>query len=159
MTITLTNGGAASATPSGPFTGTTDAAGHFSVTFTSNDAGKVTGHASSTLNLGSQQDPITVQTDGQGQNGSDAVKTFVDARIHITPTATNRVGSAAHVHGAPVEKNLGCRLGRRCAGETVTITLTNGGARVGDSVGSVHGDDERGRPFRGDVHVDHARGR
>ena len=74
----------------------------------------MTGHASSTLNLGSAQDPITVQTNGQGQNGSDAVKTFVDARIHITPTATNRVGQP-HTFTAFLEKNLGCGLGT-CGG-------------------------------------------
>src|SRR6185369_2333650 len=126
VTITLTNGGAAGATPSGPFTGTTNANGFFSATFTSNTPGTVTGHASSTLNLGSQQDPITVQTDGQGENGSDAVKTFVDARIHITPTATNRVGQP-HTFTAHLEKNLGSGW-VDAAGETVTITLTNGGA-------------------------------
>ena len=83
----------------------------------------MTGHASSTLNLGSQQDPITVQTDGQGQNGSNAVKTFVDARISITPDATNEIG-APHTFTAHLEKNLGSGW-VDAAGESVTITLTN----------------------------------
>jgi len=37
----------------------------------------VTGHASSTLSDLGTAAPITVETDGQGQNGPDAVKTFV----------------------------------------------------------------------------------
>ena len=126
VTITLTNGGAASATPSGPFTGTTNAAGFSRRRSRRATPGTVTGHASSSLNLGSLQDPIHVETDGTGQNGSNAVKTFVDARIHITPTATNRVG-APHTFTAHLEKNLGSGW-VDAAGETVTITLTNGGA-------------------------------
>ena len=40
-----------------------------------------------------------VATDGVAPNSGDAVKTFVDANIQITPpTATNRVGTNAHVH-------------------------------------------------------------
>ena len=94
VTITLTNSNGAAANPSTPFVGH-DRTRAVSSRSRSRRAtpGQVTGHASSSLNLGSLQDPIVVQTDGQGQNGSDAVKTFVDARIHITPSATNRVGA------------------------------------------------------------------
>src|SRR6266498_4251782 len=106
--VSITLAGAAS--PPGPFNGTTDAGGHFSATFTSSAPGQVTGHASSTLDLGAVSGPITVQTDGQGENGSNAVKTFVDARIHITPSATNRVGEP-HTFTAFVEKNLGLGAG------------------------------------------------
>ena len=104
MTITLTNASVRRRTPSGPFTGTTNATGHFSVTFTSTDAGQGDRSCVELVNLGSQQDPIIVQTDGQGQNGSDAVKTFVDARIHITPYGDEPCRSAAHVHGARGEE-------------------------------------------------------
>ena len=76
----------------GPFTGTTNASGQFPVTFNSQTTGKVTGHASSTLTIGSPSVPFTVQTDGTGLNSADAVKTYVDARISITPNATNEVG-------------------------------------------------------------------
>ena len=40
------------------------------------------------------------QTDGVAPNSGDAVKTFVDANIQITPNGVNRVGRDAHVHGA-----------------------------------------------------------
>ena len=75
------------------------------------------------------------QTDGTGQNGSDAVKTFVDARIHITPTQTNRVGQP-HTFTAFVEKNLGLGGGWVAAGsEPVTITLTNRTVRTATPAG------------------------
>src|SRR5205823_3888541 len=60
----------------GPFTGSTNAAGQFQVTFTSNTAGTVTGHASSTLSVAGSA-AFTVQTDGIAPNSGDAVKTFV----------------------------------------------------------------------------------
>ena len=90
--ITLTNGGGAVATPAGPFNLTTNASGQCSVTFTSNSTGTVTGHASSTLTVGGQS--VTVQTNGVAPNSGDAVKTFVNANIAITPaTANNPVGT------------------------------------------------------------------
>ena len=50
---------------------------------------------------------VTVQTDGTGRNSADAVKTYVDANIQITPpTATNRVGTN-HVFTAHVNVNNG----------------------------------------------------
>ena len=115
VTITLTDSSGAAANPSTPLSGTTDAGGHFSATFTSATPGQVTGHASSSLTLGWAHDPIVVQTNGQGLNGSDAVKTFVDARIHITPSATNEVGQP-HTFTALVEKNLGLGGGWVCRG-------------------------------------------
>jgi uncharacterized repeat protein (TIGR01451 family) len=91
----------------------------------------VTGHASSTLadlgNVpnGNPAGPITVQTDGTGLNGSDAVKTFVNARIHIGPDAVNEVGKS-HTFTVLVEKNLGGVAGWQPAGgEPVTVTLTD----------------------------------
>jgi hypothetical protein len=90
--ITLTNGGGAVANPAGPFNLTTNASGQCSVTFTSNSTGTVTGHASSTLSVGGQT--VTVQTNGVAPNSADAVKTFVNANIQITPaTANNPVGT------------------------------------------------------------------
>ena len=71
------------------------------VTFTSATPGQVTGHALELADsrFGAGSDHACRRT-ATGQNGSDAVKTFVDARIHITPDATNRVG-APHTFTAP----------------------------------------------------------
>src|SRR5204863_7862002 len=67
-----------------------DASGQCTITFTSNATGKVTAHASSTLSLGSPATSVHVETDGTGLNSGNAVKTFVDANIQITPAnATN----------------------------------------------------------------------
>ena len=122
VTITLTNNGAIRDSGGPVHAGRRTRAGMFSVTFTSPTPGQVTGHASSSLaDLGNVPNglppgPIVVQTDGTGQNGSNAVKTFVDARIHITPSQTNRVGQP-HTFTAFVEKNLGCGGGWVAAGE------------------------------------------
>ncbi len=64
--------------------GTTDAAGHFSVTFTSTCPGTVTGHASSTVSVAGSA-PFTIDTDNTGGNSGDATKVFQDANIQITP--------------------------------------------------------------------------
>jgi len=64
----------------------------------------VTGHATTTLSIGGQN--VVVQTNGVAPNGPDAVKTFVDARISITPNGTNPVNSP-HVFTGHVDVNLG----------------------------------------------------
>src|SRR5439155_752207 len=77
-----------SCTTAGP---NTDVNGQCTITFTSNSTGTVTGHATSTLILAGNS--ALVKTDGTGLNSGNAVKTFVDAKISITPsTATNRIG-------------------------------------------------------------------
>ena len=64
----------------------TDADGQCTITFISKTAGTVTGHATATLGI----NEATVSVD---PNGADAVKTFVDANIQITPpSAINPVG-------------------------------------------------------------------
>src|SRR5439155_10916737 len=89
LTITLTGNGA-TPNPAGPFNCVTNANGQCAVTFTSATAGTVTGHASSTVTLGNPSTTFTVETDGIGGNSGNAVKTFVDANIEITPpNATN----------------------------------------------------------------------
>ena len=89
-------GGAAHTAPTGTCTtagANTNAAGQCTITFTSNSTGTVTGHASSVLSVAGSA-PFTVATDGQAPNGPDAVKTFVDANIQITPAnATNPIGT------------------------------------------------------------------
>jgi uncharacterized repeat protein (TIGR01451 family) len=88
----------------------------------------VTGRASASLaNLGTVLPVVvTTSTAAVGQNGTDAVKTFVDARIHISPSATNRVGEP-HTFTVFVEKDLGNGAGFvAAANQPVTVTLTNG---------------------------------
>ena len=129
MTVTLTNGGGAAFNVSNNTCAAgTDATGHCAITFTSPTAGTVTGHASSTLSDLGTATPITVQTDGQGENGSDAVKSFVDARIHIVPSATNEVGQN-HTFTVFVEKDSVAGW-VPAANEPVTVTLSNGSGAV-----------------------------
>jgi hypothetical protein len=60
-----------------------DANGQCTITFTSNTAGTVTGHASVTMPLNTSEGPITItrQTDGAAGNTGDAVKEFVDGSL------------------------------------------------------------------------------
>ncbi len=76
VTVTLTDsGGAVSSISSDTCAGPGTSGGTCSVTFTSDFAGTVTGHASVTLTIDGVS--LTRQTDGSGQNSSDAVKVFV----------------------------------------------------------------------------------
>src|SRR5439155_1622203 len=78
VTVTLTNANGAASNPAGPFTGTTDSNGQFQVTFTSNSAGTVTGHAAADV-VFSGPPTVTVHRETDSTHGSsgDAVKTFV----------------------------------------------------------------------------------
>ena len=110
VSVSLAGSNGAVPSPAGPFSLTTNASGQGSVTFTSNTTGKVTGHASSTLSVGVSV-PFKVETDGVALNGSDAVKTFVDANIQINPpTATNPVNTN-HTLTAHVNINDGSAAG------------------------------------------------
>src|SRR5439155_1670703 len=82
--------------------GTTNASGLFTVTFTSASAGQVTGHAATDVSfarLASEQPPSTPlvvhrETTGTAGNGADAVKRFINAEIFIAPSAVNAVGQS-----------------------------------------------------------------
>ncbi len=90
-----------------------NASGQCTITFTSSETGKVTGHASVAIDLGGgstltrDTDPATT-TIGAGPNGSQtpAVKTYVDATIDITGDGTNRVG-VSHSFTATVKADSG----------------------------------------------------
>jgi hypothetical protein len=72
--------------------------------------------------------PLT-RTTGDGAHGDSAVKvkTFVDARISITPDATNGI-TEPHTFTVTLLKNLGDGNGFVAApGEHVSVTLTDGG--------------------------------
>lgn len=60
-----------------------DASGQCTITFTSNTTGKVTGHASVSLDLSTDEGSITItrETDGASGNSDDAVKEFVDGSL------------------------------------------------------------------------------
>ena len=110
---------------------TRTANGQCTITFTSNSAGKVTGNASWTGSLGTPSN-FTVSTNGVAPNSGPAVKTFVDAKIAITPDATNRVG-APHTFTVTLMKNIGDGNGFVAfSGAHVNFSLTdsNGAASV-----------------------------
>src|SRR5262249_38292324 len=123
VTVTLTNSNGAVANPPGPFTGTTDSFGHFSVTFTSATAGIVTGNATA-MRTGSGVPLTRAPGDSHTGDSGPVTKRFVDARISIAPSGVNEVG-AAHTFTVTVNQNDGLGGGFvAAAGATVTVTLT-----------------------------------
>jgi hypothetical protein len=111
--------------------------GTCSVTFTSDTAGTVTGHASATVTFAGQS--FTVQTDGTGSNSGDAVKRFVDAKISIAPDDTNSVGES-HTFTVSVQQNDGLTAAQggdgvtgyapAPNGTTPVVTLTDSGGAI-----------------------------
>jgi hypothetical protein len=145
VTVTLANSNGAVASPAGPFTGTTDANGHFFVTFTSATAGQVIGTATTTITVGGVQ--VTRSTDGSAGNSGPATKTFVDANISITPSATNEV-SHNHTFTVTVLQNAGTGAGFvAAAGATVTVSLTNQNGAVASPAGPITGTTDVGGHF------------
>jgi uncharacterized repeat protein (TIGR01451 family) len=129
VTLTDANGAVHSA-PTGTCTqagANTNASGQCTITFVSNTPGTVTAHATSTLSIGSPATSVTVATDGVGQNSGDAVKTFVDANIQITPaTADNPVGTN-HVFTAHVNINTGNgTFVNAPAGTSISFSIVSG---------------------------------
>ncbi|MBI3913840.1 MAG: prealbumin-like fold domain-containing protein [Chloroflexi bacterium] len=102
--VNLSNANGANAVTSSNTCASTDANGKCAITFASNTAGVVTGHASADVSVGGLS--LHRETNGANGNSRDAVKTYVDARISITPNATNEVG-APHTFTVKVEKNEG----------------------------------------------------
>src|SRR5207245_10728811 len=92
-TVTLTDSGGAvhsGVTDTCASTGT-NSSGQCTVTFTSNSAGIVTGHASVTFSVGGVS--LTRSTNATPPNTGDVTKRFVDAKITITPNGVNEVGT------------------------------------------------------------------
>jgi hypothetical protein len=131
VTVTLTDSnGATHSAPTGTCTNAgpnTDANGQCTITFTSNTAGKVTGHATSTLTVSGTS--LTVATDGAAPNSGDAVKTFVDANIQITPQSDTDPINDNHVLTGHVNINAGQGAGfvNAPAGTVINFSLTNSG--------------------------------
>ena len=79
VTVTLIDAGGAAAVVSNDTCGSTDANGQCEVTFTSDTAGTVTGHAESNVQVGGLS--LFRETDGVAPNSDDAVKTFIDGSL------------------------------------------------------------------------------
>jgi hypothetical protein len=130
VSVTLTDAnGASHGAPTGSCTtsgANTDVNGQCTITFSSSSAGTVTGHATSTLNVNGTS--VTVQTDGQGGNSKDAVKTYVDAKISILPpNATNAIGTP-HTFTVSVQADNGSGTGfQPVNGAVVTGSIAAGG--------------------------------
>jgi len=100
-------------------------AGQCSVTINATQTGSVDIHAvSSPEVLGIN---VNVATGTGGDNSADAVKTYVNAKIEITPLqATNAVGDEHELTGT-VKEDTGSGY-VAASGETVTFTVTSGSA-------------------------------
>jgi hypothetical protein len=110
--------------------------GSCSVTFKSNTAGLVTGHASVTFGVGGVS--LTRETGTTGNSGN-AVKRFVDAKISIAPDDVNAVGDS-HTFTVTVQQDDGLAadqggdgvsgFGPAPDGTIVTVTLTDASGAV-----------------------------
>ena len=101
--------------------------GTCTVTFDSDTAGTITGHASATIMVGDTE--IDVETDGTGDNSGEVVKRFVDARVGIDPDDTNGI-EESHTFTVTAEMNLGDGSGWVAAttGDVVATLSDAGGA-------------------------------
>ena len=103
----------------------TDASGQCSVSIVSNTTGDNT--ISATSNVDVNGFPVSVSTDGMGNNSGPANKTYADAKISIDPPdATNEVGDE-HVVTATVMEDTGSGF-VAAVGETVTFSIDSGDA-------------------------------
>ncbi|TLZ72278.1 MAG: hypothetical protein E6K10_02725 [Methanobacteriota archaeon] len=135
VTLTSTNGALAIVSSNTCASNPGTIAGSCSVTFTSNSAGTVTGHAAADLTIGA----ITfhVETDGEAPNSGDAVKIFVDGSITIGPPLDTNSIQETHTFTVNVRQNIGDGNGfvNVADGTIVTVTLTpTGGATIVDVV-------------------------
>jgi len=102
---------------------TSGGTGSCSVTVTSSNPGQVTVAATTTLSVGGVSLTRTTN-DGKLGDGSNGVKTFVDANISISPaTATNLVATN-HVLTATVQINDGSGAGYVLAPDNTPITFS-----------------------------------
>ena len=119
--------GAAHTTPTGTCTNAgpnTDASGRCTIAFTSPTPGRVTGHATAALNINGAS--INVSTDGLGGNSSDAVTSFADANIQLTPpTASNAVNANHTLTGHVNVSSAGGGFVNAPDGTVIDFSLTN----------------------------------
>jgi hypothetical protein len=126
--VTLTHSNAAG----NPVTPTTDTCanpgtvgGTCEVTFSSNVAGTITGHAEADVDVGDTT--IHVETGGTGNN-PDAFKVFVDGRVSITPSDVNGIGEP-HTFVVDADQNTGSGFVAATNGN-VDVTLTDAAGAV-----------------------------
>jgi len=138
--FTLTNSnGASAALNAGSSTcddagANTNANGQCTIVFTSNTTGTVTEHGSVRPVVNCKS--ITASTDGQGSNSGDAVKTFVDANIQISPLTDNNPVSTNHTLTGHVNVNPGTGFVNAPAGTVISFALTNSGGASAAFVGA-----------------------
>ncbi|MBA2383845.1 MAG: hypothetical protein H0V68_04175, partial [Actinobacteria bacterium] len=113
-----------------PATGPTNTDGECTIIVNSSVAGTATVQASGTVTVGGV--PIAVATNGYGAHDVSNVKTWANARITISPIATNKVGDP-HTFTVLVEKHDG-RDWSPAAGVVITTT-TNFGSITGGTCG------------------------
>lgn len=93
------------------------------ITINSTTSGVFTANATATVTIGGVV--FNLSTNGQGGNSGAAVKTYVDARISLTPDGVNEINDP-HPVTAIVEVNNGTN-GWQPAGAGLTVTLTEDG--------------------------------
>jgi hypothetical protein len=127
--------------------GTTNGAGQCTIIINGPSSGKVTAHASISTTFGGLISSPLVRATGDSYvlDSPDAVKTYVDANIKITPqTATNERGTS-HTFTVTVLKDLGDGNGLTtpAAGETVSTKIINSlgasSTMTGGSCGNISG--------------------
>src|SRR5262249_36610521 len=108
-----------------------DANGQATVTVNSPTTGKDTCSAASTLNINGAS--ITVSTNGQGGNSGPATKTWVDARITITPASAINPVTATHTLTGHVDVDLGDGAGfvSAPAGTSISFAIASGPGTLG----------------------------
>ncbi|NOZ49374.1 MAG: hypothetical protein GXP37_04900, partial [Chloroflexi bacterium] len=112
----------------------TDANGECTVTINSNSGGQFTAHAAADIDFGGGAIAHR-QTDGSNGNSDDAAKTYVNARLSLTPAqAANQVGDQ-HTFTAHLEFDTGDGNGwvNAPANETITFTKNSGPGTLGAS--------------------------
>lgn len=135
VTVTLEDANGNPITPTTDTCATGTVGGSCSVTFSSNVAGTITGHAEADVTVGDTT--IHVATGGSADN-PDAFKVFVDGRISISPDDVNGIGES-HTFVVDVDKDVGAGAGFVAATEgnvDVTLTASDGAGVVLDAAAS-----------------------
>src|SRR5438270_681463 len=131
--------------PSCSLTGTTNCIGQFQVTFTSQSAGIVTGHATASLTVSGVA--LSRATDNTHGSTGDATKRFVDAKVSIAPDAVNAVGQP-HTFTVTVLQDDGLTAAQGgdgvtasspAGGASINVTLTNSRGAVANPPGPITG--------------------
>ena len=148
--VSVLNAAASTSDDNQPTGDNLNGSGQTATVFTSATAGQVTGHATVTLVVGGQT--LVRQTNGLAGNSGDAIKTFVDAKISITPNATNEVGQP-HTFTVTVLQDDGLTAAQGGDGVTgftvatvgnvdVTLTDSNGAVSVLNAAASTSDDNQ-----------------